>query len=232
MSDGSQRHSYSALRNMGHGFAFVILGLTAGLFLYAAQVRGWSAGIWLSFHVFSVVMLGVGGWWWWRMPPLSANWLRISEQFCIAVLLQVYMIPFAMWWRAAPRELFFGANVLLAFAALAWLLPLLGAMVVETGKITRDRLLVIVGRAAVWLSPLLVLVPLAVALVNAGALHEYTGRTGLLGALRISTLWPRGSGTALLFAPVLVLAVCIEARLRCLRAAKWLRASHGAGISS
>lgn len=223
---GHHHHSYSAVNHIARGYAFVILGMTSSLFLYAGVLGSWATRLWLPIHVTSVVLMAVGGWWWWRMPPLTANWLRASEQFCLAVLLQAYMIPFVLWWRASPHVPFFAANVLIAIAGVAWLLAMLSAIVAETGHILGDRTLQIEGRIGLWLTPVLILVPLLNAVADSLIFFLNAGLPPALESIRIGTLWPRWTGTAMLFAPVLVLSIAVEARLRCLRAAAWLRESE------
>lgn len=229
MSSGvHQRHHYSGISHMAQGFALVIVGLTSALFLYAGLVHAWPTALWLGVHGMAVGLLALGGWWWWRMPPLTANWLRVSEQFCLAVLLQAYMIVFVFWWRGTPQVSFLVANVLVALAGLAWLLAMLGAIVAETGRILGDRTLLVEGRIVYWLCPVLVLVPLLYALATSVLFYLNVSHASLLDAIRIGAMWPGWTPSVMLFAPVLGLSVAVEAHIRCLRAAALLRKSADA----
>lgn len=205
----------------------VILGLTASLFLYAGMIMHWPLWTWVATHALAVLLLVAGGWWWWRMPPLTANWLRATEHFCLAALLQAYMIPFIAWWRLAPQVPFFTANIIVAFAGLAWLLMMLGSIVSETGRILGDPMLNVEGRVAAWLGPPVLLVPLCYAIVVSVTFFIRAGLPLTWETVRVGLVWPGWAGTLMLFAPVMLLSMAIEARLRCLRAARWLKDHTG-----
>ncbi len=208
--------------HIAQGYALVILGLTLSLFLYVASIEHWTTAWWLCVHCSSIALVVVGGWWWWHMPPLTANWVRATEQFSMAALLEAYMIPFVLWWRLAPQSPFFTANVIVAFAAFAWLLLALGAIIVETGHILADRELARNGRLCMWLGPPLILVPLGCALAVTTYFFLRAGLPPGLHSIRVGLMWPRWVVLVMIISPVLVLGAAIDARLHCLRAARWL----------
>lgn len=229
MLEPHHRHSYSALSHIAQGYALVIFGMTASLFLYVGMIRDWPLWPWLFTHALSVLLLVGGGWWWWRMPPLTANWLRTTEHFLLAGLFQTYMIPFVIWWRKAPQLPFYTANIIVTFAGLAWLLMMLGGVIAETGRILGDRLLHVEGRLCAWFGPLILIIPLIYAIISSVTFFIRAGLPLTWESVRVGLLWPGWTSTAMLFAPVLLLSVAIETRLRCLRAARWLRENPAAG---
>lgn len=221
----SHKHGYSALRNIAQGYAFVILGVIAAMFLCSGVFDGKLAAFWMPVHALSVALLVLGGWWWWRMPPLTANWLRWTEQFMIAALLQAYMIPFIAWWRKSPQVPFFAINAIIALIGIAWLLLMLGAVIAETGTILGDRTLKLEGHVGAWLAPVLVIFPLAFAAIGNVIFFLRTGLALNWNTLRIGLLWPAWLDSLVLFAPVLLLAIAVEARLRCIRALRSLEST-------
>jgi hypothetical protein len=221
--DSHHHHSYSAVRHISQGYALVILGMTASLFLYAGALGEWPVRWWIMIHAVSIALIVAGAWWWWHMPPLTANWLRATEQFWLAALLQAYMIPFVVWWKRAPGVPFLTVNVIATLAGLAWLLMMLAAVIAETGRILGDRTMNMEGRICMWLGPPLLLIPLCYAMISSLTFFIRAGFPLEWDSVRVGLLWPSWTATVMLFSPVLLLSVAVETRLRCLRSARWLQ---------
>lgn len=217
-----RQHRYSALREIATGYAFVVLGATGMLVLFAGLLPPGPWWMDMAVHVGALLMMAFGGVLLWRMPPMTAGWLRATHHFTLAVFLQLYMVPFILWWRTLPHIGFFTANALIAVAGVAWLLVQLCEISYETGRVLGERTLQVEGRVAAVLCPLLLLVPPVYGVMHGLHFYMNAGLPPVLDATRLILVWPPWIRIAMLLSPILALAVAVEARLRCLAAIRLL----------
>lgn len=205
------------LRSLARGGAFVVLGLTASLFLFTVVPDLFRPVARLSLHASAALLILTGAWWWWRIPPLSSAWLAWSRQFLGAAVLQVYLVPFVGWWLKLPHVVFFALNVVAAMLGLAWLLCALGGLLAETGRVIGDRYLTLEGSVSAVLSPLCIVLPLLYAGGRTAWVVHHSGLTMSWRALHPDLFLPPAVGAFLVFAPLFSLTVSMGARLRILR---------------
>jgi hypothetical protein len=211
------------LSSLARGGSFVVLGLTASLFLFTALPDLFTPAVRLGIHALAALLVLTGAWWWWRLPPLSTAWLAWSRQFLAAAVLQVYLVPFVGWWLKLPHVAFFAVNVLAAALGLGWLLCALGGMLAESGRAMGDRHLALEGTVSAVLSPLCIVVPVLYAAGRTAWVLHQSGLAMSWRALHPDLFLPSAVGAFLLFAPLFSLTVCVGARLRILRRIAELR---------
>ena len=108
-------------------------------------------------------------------------------------------------------------------AGVAWLFVQLCDVAAETGRILGERTLRLEGQVGAWLCPLLLLLPPAHGVVFSLVFYANAGLPPLLDIARLVLLWPEWIRVAMLLAPLIALAVSMEARLRCIAALRLLK---------
>jgi hypothetical protein len=151
-----------------------------------------------------------------RVGPITPQWSRKSSHLLIAALLQVYFVPFVMWWQKLPHVSIFAANLGAAIIAAVWALRLISVLVIEISLATQDRTLYIEARIVAWLAGSLLLLVVLAAVIVLGTRYLPSQNWPAIIFHRAWIYWLR----ALLLMPVmLTLALCWTSKEHCLTGA-------------
>lgn len=200
------------------GFSAAFWGLALTVLLLADLVRMRPLSmLQLPGHAAGVVLLLASAGWMWRTRGLSPRWDRLVAQYVAAVALQMYLLPFLGWWRTIDHSGYYLANLALAVSGTLWLLLVLHVLVIELARRLADPVLLVEGRIALWVSPLLAGVALGLYLLGAFWMAGLD-RWNILYLLR-SLMVAQGPWRHLpaILPFLLALAVCWEAKERCFR---------------
>lgn len=212
----------AALLRIAQGFACLFWGLALALLLLTGALRISLLDSWLMpRHAPAVLVIVVGALLLWQSRGLSPGWPGRSYSLLLAVLAQVYLLPFFRWWQVAPQLAFFGANMAAMLLAVTWMLLAANLLAGELGHATGNPVLVIESRFCGWSVLLLASALLALAVVD--EVREVFLRPLLAG----QPLWLNTDGTAriwlllhiLISLPILLtMATAWEARSQALTA--------------
>ncbi len=126
------------------GLGLVVLLLTGALHL--PLLDRWP----LPRHAPATLVLIAGAILLWRSPVDNPAWRGRARSLLLAVLAQVYLLPFFRWWLEAPQQAYFCANMAAALLATAWMLLAANLLAAELGRSAHNPVLVIESRLCGW----------------------------------------------------------------------------------
>lgn len=168
-------------------------------------------------YLLSVGLLGWAAVAFWRSRDLSPRWRLLARQFALAVVLQLYMVPFLGWWRTIPHPAYHMTNAALLVLGILWLILLVHLLSLEMARLMCDPVLRAEAHISLGVTPVLLGLAGSLFLLGASWVSRHTGAhtAAILGS---SVFWqPPWSLLPAALPFLMALALSWETKDRCLR---------------
>lgn len=211
--------SAEQLLGAARGFSRIFWGIgTTLLILSNAVIVGFETYFVVPWHAIGLFLVLAGAGSLRRLQPLTGTWGRWSSLLFAAALLELYFVPFTMWWRALPAVRWYAFNMFLLIGVTLALLLLVNRLVAEAGAALNDRVLVAKGRICEGSVALFILGP-ALALLFF-TLIANLGSDGTPAAVRAPApayAWPAWVHFFILVPFLLTMGTAWDGKERCLK---------------
>jgi hypothetical protein len=202
------------LKLAARGFSTLFWGLALSLLLATGLLHVQALSHFpLPAYVVGLAVVLTGAMMLRRVGPITPRWVRGSRNLLVAALLEVYFVPFVVWWQKLPHVAIFAVNLSAAIVLAVWCLRLVSGLVLELSHAIQDRTLYIEARVVGWLAGFLLVVVALAAVVVLGARYLRPQDWPMIVFHRAWIYW---LGAMLLMPVMLTLALCWEGKEHCL----------------
>lgn len=155
-----------ALLQVARGFTCMFWGIPASLlFMVGAVQLDFAFPFRLPTYFFGVLILYAGFFFLYRGAYSKPRWNRLAISGLLLSFAMVYFTPFFYWWKQSPFTPFFLLNMMALLAVCAGVLFTVNRLSAEIGRLLDDPVLWMEARMAAWVS-LLILVPILVVAIG------------------------------------------------------------------